>query len=881
MKKFRVLVCLFMAMLLCGACLGLEDPTPVVSYPTDDALDLSAGGTANCYIVSQGGKYSIDAVKGNSSEKVGDVASVEVLWESFGTHVVPGVGDLVTEPMYRDGRVYFVVPSQYKEGNAVIAAKDASGRILWSWHVWLTDMPQECVYANNAGTMMDRNLGATSATPGDVGALGLLYQWGRKDPFLGSSSITADVLAESTADWPETQRTTSSVGTIGYSVSHPMTFIYAAETDGDWHYSGRDNNLWGKTKTMYDPCPPGWRMPDGDDDGIWARAGLCEIGTFYDWNELLNGLDVGSEYSSPETWYPFARHFHIRKLSGVEGVGYYWSADATKYSSANCLWLADPLPLNSIRDRSMGYSARCQKDETIVVDKSGIEEALALPDGSPVELEGVADGITRRGFVLLDEESMVYVYRGPDWSGGVTSGDRVKVTGTISTYRGNREISLSDVVVTGRSEIPYHTTIQLTSANISDFSKTQSGACKVEFDGNILLQENGYYTIQVGTNDDALPVLEFPVEDYSSYIGKDVKVTGYYLWTTDATAEVSYTRLAVAASDVVVKHDSQIEHHSPSNCYIVSASGSYKFAANKGNSSSSIENIASVDVLWESFGTSEVPQVGSLISSASYIDGKINYTVASPFREGNAVLAARDASGTILWSWHIWLTDQPKEHVYYNNAGTMMDRNLGATSATPGDVGALGLLYQWGRKDPFLGSSSRIKAEIAQSTISWPDAVSSDYERGTIEYTIAHPTTFIGYNQNNNDWYYSNSSLGADNTRWTTSDNDKSIYDPCPSGWRVPDGGAAGIWAKSISTESPTEGENMSGIFGEDEVILYPWSGIRLTGGLLYGVGSYGLFWTASTYVYYAYCLYFSYHAVDVLHYYFRAEGYSVRCQKM
>ena len=36
----------------------------------------------------------------------------------------------------------------------------------------------------------------------------------------------------------------------------------------------------------------------------------------------------------------------------------------------------------------------------------------------------------------------------------------------------------------------------------------------------------------------------------------------------------------------------------------------------------------------------------------------------------------------------------------------MMDRNLGATSATPGNVGSLGLLYQWGRKDPFLGSSS-------------------------------------------------------------------------------------------------------------------------------------------------------------------------------
>ena len=603
----------------------------------------------------------------------------------------------------------------------------------------------------------------------------------------------------------------------------------------------------------------------------------------------------GAGISSPASWYPAAgyrSYYNGGDLMYVGNHGDYWSVSAyggdidgistLYFDSGGTIFRAHG------NYRTCSLPVRCQKDETVVVDKSGIEEALALPDGSPVELEGVADGITRRGFVLLDEETMVYVYRGPDWSGGVTSGDRVKVTGTISTYRGNREISLSDVVVTGRSEIPYHTTIQLTSANISNFSKTQSGACKVEFDGNILLQENGYYTIQVGNNNDALPVLEFPVEDYSSYIGKDVKVTGYYLWTTDATAEVSYTRLAVAASDVVVKHDSQIEHHSPSNCYIVSASGSYKFAANKGNSSSSIENIASVDVLWESFGTSEVPQVGSLISSASYIDGKINYTVASPFREGNAVLAARDASGTILWSWHIWLTDQPKEHVYYNNAGTMMDRNLGATSATPGDVGALALLYQWGRKDPFLGSSSRIKDEIAQSTISWPDAVSSDYEIGTIEYTIAHPTTFIGYNQNNNDWYYSNSSLGADNTRWTTSDNDKSIYDPCPAGWRVP----GHVWRDMGLREGDSgdyDRENCGIVFKDESNpdTWYPAAGCRDSYDTWYDtwygkldlVDIHGRYWSVSTSGKKSYYLYF--HCSGYLGPTYttdRADGQSVRC---
>ena len=187
------------------------------------------------------------------------------------------------------------------------------------------------------------------------------------------------------------------------------------------------------------------------------------------------------------------------------------------------------------------------------------------------------------------------------------------------------------------------------------------------------------------------------------------------------------------------------------NSYIVSNAGKYNFPTVKGNSLESVGPVASAEILWESFGTTETPQVGSLISSVSVQSDVIVFNVAEPYREGNAVIAAKDASGTILWSWHIWLTDQPQEQVYFNNAGTMMDRNLGATSATPGDVGALGLLYQWGRKDPFLGSSSISSDVEAKSTITWPSVVSSDSSNGTIEYAIANPTTFIAYNRNNND----------------------------------------------------------------------------------------------------------------------------------
>ena len=322
------------------------------------------------------------------------------------------------------------------------------------------------------------------------------------------------------------------------------------------------------------------------------------------------------------------------------------------------------------------------------------------------------------------------------------------------------------------------------------------------------------------------------------------------------------------------------------NCYIVSSAGSYIFRTVQGNSSTSVGSVASAEVLWESFGTDIEPNVGDLIKSVSHSDGYIYFQTADTFKEGNAVIAAKDASGEILWSWHIWLTDKPEEQVYYNNAGTMMDRNLGATSATPGDVGALGLLYQWGRKDPFLGSSSISSSTVAKSTISWPSAVSSDSSKGTIAYATANPTTFIKYNSNNCDWYYTGSS-STDNTRWAT-DKDKSIYDPCPSGWRVPDGGDNGVWSKALGSSSSytgtynstNEGMNFSGKFGSASTIWYPASGYRdYSDGGQNTVGRYGYYWSASPYSNGAYYLsFYGNGCVCPSNYGYRAFGYSVRC---
>ena len=296
------------------------------------ATDLSSSASANCYMISNSGLYKFKTVKGNSDISVGNVASASILWETFGTSTSPEYLDLVSGFCYKDGYIAFKTAETFKEGNAVIAAKDADGNILWSWHIWFTDQPQAHVYNNNAGTMMDRNLGATSATPGDVGAFGLLYQWGRKDPFLGSSSIRrgSNTIAKSTITWPSAVASSSATGTVDYAILNPTTFVTGSYSCGnDWHYASRDNTLWttsDKTKSIYDPCPAGWRVPDGGDNGVWIKAGFDDNTTFDSTNK-----GISFSISSPSTtWYPASgyRFYHDGSLFDVDeyvGCGY-WSA---------------------------------------------------------------------------------------------------------------------------------------------------------------------------------------------------------------------------------------------------------------------------------------------------------------------------------------------------------------------------------------------------------------------------------------------------------------------------------------------------------------------------------------------------------------------------
>ncbi len=322
----------------------------------------SANGTANCYLVSAAGDYKFPAVQGNTDGTVGNIKSVEVLWESFGTDVAPNEGDLISSVSYKDGYIRFSTPETFAEGNASIAARNSKGTILWSWHIWLSSEGwKEQVYYNNAGTMMDRNLGALSATPGDAKANGLFYQWGRKDPFLGASSVSEDVQAVSTGIWSKVS--TSFIMSQTLAEENPMT-LYITEANC------LPDGCWDSIKTAYDPCPAGWRVPDGGPSGIWARASN-KSESFSITTDTPCGFNFSGLFGSDDSiWYPSTGWTsHESGILGFVGnYGDYWSVSPSPVSESFVYGLRYHLaglsaePACQYCERTSGYPVRCLKE---------------------------------------------------------------------------------------------------------------------------------------------------------------------------------------------------------------------------------------------------------------------------------------------------------------------------------------------------------------------------------------------------------------------------------------------------------------------------------------------------------------------------------------
>ncbi len=398
------------------------------------ATDLSAKGTANCYIVAPGSTAFFDVTyKGNSTtEKVGEISDAMLVWQDS--------KGLIESLDYVPEENVVLIKVANRPGNAVVSVIDTYVNVLWSWHIWVTDYDSDNDFTtepNDAGTtwtFMDRNLGATSMEKGSFANYGMLYQWGRKDPFPGAAAFTVQnddfsyeedgepTLYNMAGDeLPTILDLVQVEGTWAQSIKNPMSFyklyqINTGEKDEygqeikedvyptrDWTDDSNDD-AWGGVsfkKSIYDPSPVGYKVPVCDEAGNTPYAWL-EYAKMT-WNTEARGAEQDGQ------WFP-ATGTRVNFSGGLD-----CSENGNPYSG---LWIgtkgkesadleANPqlyaqymFIINGKRtfkvnkdSRAQGMSLRCVREEN---PSSGVENVAV--DG--VEVDGAV--YTIAGVKVLD-----------------------------------------------------------------------------------------------------------------------------------------------------------------------------------------------------------------------------------------------------------------------------------------------------------------------------------------------------------------------------------------------------------------------------------------------------------------------------------------------
>ena len=247
-------------------------------------------------------------------------------------------------------------------------------------------------------------------------------------------------------------------------------------------------------------------------------------------------------------------------------------------------------------------------------------------------------------------------------------------------------------------------------------------------------------------------------------------------------------KVATVATEPVVPVAQTVNLNSAqgyANTYQIPSIGTYKFEPVKGNDSSAKLDAASVEITWETWCTSEAVTPNSLVKSVVLEDGFVVVETADPYHAGNALISAKNAEGTIIWSWMLWFVEGKIGTVEYDGQ-TVMDRNLGALTADVDKPGLnYGLLWQWGRIAPLMGLDESYSGTPMASS---PAEVSNQVQQSesgtnfTIDYAIANPTVFLYGNIGDNGQRFWGPVTEAESALWAET---KTIYDPCPAGYQV------------------------------------------------------------------------------------------------
>ena len=288
--------------------------------------------------------------------------------------------------------------------------------------------------------------------------------------------------------------------------------------------------------------------------------------------------------------------------------------------------------------------------------------------------------------------------------------------------------------------------------------------------------------------------------------------------------------------------------------------------------------------------------------TGSGADSYLTFTIKKDnLQNGNAVVAVTNAAGTVMWSWHLWFTPKSSlKTIPFTSVGStynFMTDNLGwkytkwtgglkrevvvkieqqaetgekktatiTLKQAPGNNvrEGYGNLYQWGRKDPLPGTDTFYPNTAPNIGYKFNDGYTivgeqpADYnnpvnkqrmEERTIGLSIRKPGIMLPkvgggklswtYRQYINLWSADNDSYAG-----TVRDGKKTIYDPSPVGFKVPDAYAfkdfsltGAVWSNGYTLKA-----------NNDKEIYFQAGGYRDgNDGKLKLVGSYAFYWVGS-----------------------------------
>ena len=222
-------------------------------------IDLSKNckETANCYIISEEGNYEFPLIYGcgikngkeNPRSYEGDnfldykgeiINTPEIKYKIKDVKIISWDSDpeIIKDIKIKENYIKFSITKVPEGGaNYIIAIFDDQDTIIWSWHIWLCNFIKDI----KIGDYTLLNIPLASKLEDEKINI-WFYQWGRKDPmcYLDNNIV---------------KRSSNTMEAI----QNPNVLYYNA--GGNWNWID-NSNYWGKNKTIYDPCPAGYKVPE-------------------------------------------------------------------------------------------------------------------------------------------------------------------------------------------------------------------------------------------------------------------------------------------------------------------------------------------------------------------------------------------------------------------------------------------------------------------------------------------------------------------------------------------------------------------------------------------------------------------------------------------